>query len=263
MCSSDLVCAAGGSGGGEVDRADVGFDFLASDGAGAEKEGARAGEGENGGFDADDGGASVKDHVDGVAEAGTDVFGASGGEGGEAVGGGGGDGNAGSMDESEGDGMSGHAKADGGEASGGVIGDGRGFGEDECERAGPKPVDEACSGFGPIGGEGAGLFGRFDVDDERGARGAALGFVDPADGDGIESVGAEAVDGFGGEGDEAAGAKERGRLGDLVVAGQGLLREVVLGIAGGLAGFLPDEPGVDQGIDIAIKDAVDIADGEA
>lgn len=80
------VCAAGGGGGGEVDRADVGFDFLAGDGAGAEKEGARAGEGEDCGFDADDGGTSVKDHVDGIAEAGTDVFGASGRESGEAVG---------------------------------------------------------------------------------------------------------------------------------------------------------------------------------
>ena len=78
---------------------------------------------EDGGFDADGGGAAVEDGVDAVVEVVEDVCGGGGAGVAEAVGAGRGDGKAGGFDEGEGDGMGGHADAYERAAGGDGVGD--------------------------------------------------------------------------------------------------------------------------------------------
>ncbi len=76
-----------------------GFEHLGGDGAGAVDEHRGLGRIEDGGFDADGGGAAVEDGVDAVVEVFEDVSGGGGAGASEAVGAGGGDGDAGWLDE--------------------------------------------------------------------------------------------------------------------------------------------------------------------
>ena len=75
----------------------------------------------------------------------------------------------------------------------------------------------------------------------------------------IQRVGAQAVHRLGGEGDEAAGTDQCGGALDAPVS----LRGLVFVVAGGLAGLAPHEIGVDERVEIAFQDAVDVSDGEA
>jgi hypothetical protein len=72
------------------DGTEEGFELLARDSSGTEKDGIGSGQGEDGGLDADGAGASVQDEVDFGAEALADVVGGGRREFGEVVGAGGG-----------------------------------------------------------------------------------------------------------------------------------------------------------------------------
>ena len=111
----------------EDDRAADGFEHGGGDGAGAVEDdmgpvGGRF-QTDDGGFDADGGGASVEDGVDAVVEVFEDMRDCGGADAAEAVGAGSRDGEAGGFDKGEGDWVGGHADADERTACGDVVGD--------------------------------------------------------------------------------------------------------------------------------------------
>ena len=128
---------------------------------------------EDGGFEADGGGASVEDGVDAGVEVGEDVGGGGGAGVAEAVGAWGGDGNGRGFEQGSCGGVRGDADADERAAGGDGVRDGFCAGEQESERAGPEARYEMRDTRYEMGwdfGDGAELGCGGYVDDEGGPR---------------------------------------------------------------------------------------------
>ncbi len=184
-----------------------GGEFGWGDGARTVEDHGAFGGVEDGGFEAEGGGAGVEYGVDAAGQVGEDVGGGGGAGVAEGIGTGSGDGESSGLQQSLSGRVRGDADTDQFPAGGDSVGDGGVAGEQKCERARPEGGgergDAGCE-FGWNLRDGVELRCVSEMDDERVPRGALLGGEDASDRGGRECVGSEAVDGFRGEGDEFA-----------------------------------------------------------
>ncbi len=169
-----------------------GGELRGGDGTGAVEEHGGLGGIEDGGFDADRGGAGVEDSVDPGVEVGEDVGGGCGAGVAEEIGAGGGDGQAGGEEQSVRDGVGGDADADQFPACGDGVGDGGQTRKEQGERAGPEGLGERPDARPELGGEvrnRAKLLCGSEMHDDRIPGRTLLGSKDAGDGVRGEGVG--------------------------------------------------------------------------